>query len=66
MLRTETIDIDERFGEECAGKYVFEEISWAKRSRIIQKYTTYHPLTGQVISSDYVAIQAHTIFAALK
>lgn len=65
-MRKETVEIDDRFGEEYTGKYVFREISWAKRSRIIQKHTRYHPVTGQVISSDYVAIQAETILAALK
>ena len=45
---------------------MFQEITWAKRSRIIQRYTKYHPLTGQVLSSDYIAIQAETIWAALK
>jgi len=65
-MKTETIEIDDRFGEEYAGKYVFQEISWAKRSRIIQKHTKYHPVTGQVVNSDYVAIQAETIWASLK
>jgi hypothetical protein len=64
-LKTETIEVDDRFGEEYKGKYVFQEISWAKRSRIIQKHTRYHPVTGQVISSDYVAIQAETTWASL-
>jgi len=65
-LKTEKIEIDNRYGEEYAGKYVFSEITWAKRSRIIQKYTKYHPVTGQIIMSDYVAIQAETIWASLK
>ena len=65
-MRTETITINEEFGREYAGKYVFTEISWAKRSRIIQKYTRYSPHTGQVVASDYVAIQAETIWASLK
>ena len=65
-MRTEKIELDERFGKEYAGRYVFQEISWAKRSRIIQKYTKYHPITGQVQKSDYVAIQAETVFASLK
>jgi len=65
-MQTETIELDERYGKEYAGRYVFSEISWAKRSRIIQKYTRYHPLTGQVLKSDYVAIQAETIMASLK
>jgi len=65
-MRTETIEIDERFGKEYAGRYVFGEISWAKRSRTIQKHTKYSQMTGQVQSSDYVAIQAETIMASLK
>lgn len=65
-MRTETIEVDDRFGEEYAGKYVFQEISWAKRSRIIQKHTKYHPITGNVLRSDYVAIQAETVIASLK
>lgn len=58
--------MDDRFGAEYRGTYVFQEITWAKRSRIIQRYTKYHPMTGQVLSSDYIAIQAETILAALK
>jgi hypothetical protein len=65
-MKTETIEIDDRFGEEYAGKYVFQEISWAKRSRIIQKHTKYHPVTGQIVNSDYVAIQGETIWASLR
>jgi hypothetical protein len=65
-MRTETIEIDERYGKEYAGRYVFQEISWAKRSRTIQKHTKYSQITGQVQSSDYVAIQAETIIASLK
>jgi hypothetical protein len=65
-MRTETVEIDERFGKEYAGRYVFGEISWAKRSRTIQKHTKYSQMTGQVQSSDYVAIQAETIMASMK
>lgn len=65
-MRTEVLQLDDRFGEEYAGRYVFSEISWAKRSRIITKYTKYHPVIGQVISSDLVGIQAETIWASLK
>lgn len=65
-MRKEVIELDERFGKEYAGRYVFSEISWAKRSRIIQKYTRYSQQTGQVVTSDYVAIQAETIMASLK
>lgn len=65
-MRSESLELDKRFGEEYAGSYVFQEISWAKRSRIIQKYTKYHSVTGQIVKSDYVAIQAETIWASLK
>jgi hypothetical protein len=65
-MRKKTIQLDERFGKEYAGEYVFQELTWAKRSRIIQKYTKYHPVTGQVVNSDYIAIQAETIMASLK
>jgi len=65
-MRNETIEIDERFGKEYVGKYVFTEITWAKRSRIIQKHTRYHPATGQIVNSDFVAIQAETVWASLK
>jgi hypothetical protein len=66
LLRTETVEVDGRFGEEYVGRYVFGEISWAKRNRIIQKHTRYHPVTGQVVKSDYVAIQAETVWASLR
>jgi len=65
-MRTKVLELDERFGKEYAGRYVFSEISWAKRSRIIQNNTKYSSITGQVQSSDYVAIQAETIWASLK
>jgi hypothetical protein len=65
-LRSESLDVDERFGKEYAGHYVFGEITWAKRNRIIQKHTKYSKVSGQVESSDFVAIQAETILASLK
>ena len=65
-MRSETIEIDDGFGKEYVGKYVFQEITWARRSRIIQKHTRYHPATGQVVSSDFVAIQAETVWASLR
>jgi len=65
-MRRETINLGAEYGEEYAGKYVFQELTWAKRSRIIQKHTRYHPVSGQVVSSDFIAIQAETIWAALK
>jgi len=65
-MRTETVEIGNEFGSEYKGTYIFKEISWCKRSRIIQRQTKYSQVTGQVISSDYVAIQAETIYASLK
>ncbi len=44
---------------------MFGEISWAKRNRIIQKHTRYNKLTGEVESSDFIAIQAETIIASM-
>jgi len=65
-MRKEIIEVGDEYGPEYNGKYVFSEITWAKRSRIIQKYTHYSQQTGQVVASDYVAIQAETIMASLK
>jgi hypothetical protein len=65
-MKTETVELDERFGKEYAGKYVFGEITWARRSRIIQKHTRYSKVTGEVENSDFIAIQAETIWASLK
>ena len=65
-MKTQTIHLDNRFGKEYEGDYVFSEIAWMKRSRIITKHTKYHPVTGQVISTDLPAIQAETIWASLK
>jgi len=65
-MRTEVVELDDRFGKEYAGRYIFSEITWAKRSRIITKHTKYHPVTGAVLSSDLVGIQAETIWASLK
>lgn len=64
-MKKETVEIEERYGKEYAGKYVFQEISWAKRNRILQKYTKYNLQNGQVLATDYVAIQAETVYASL-
>jgi hypothetical protein len=65
-MRKQTLTIGSEYGAEYAGTYIFGEITWAKRSRIIQKHTKYHPISGQVQASDFIAIQAETIWAALK
>ncbi|MCW3998898.1 MAG: hypothetical protein NWE93_01505 [Candidatus Bathyarchaeota archaeon] len=64
-MKQETLEIDNRFGEEYQGKYVFKEITWAKRNRIIQKHTKYNKLSGDVESSDFISIQAETIMASM-
>jgi len=64
-MNEESFEIGERFGKEYQGKYVFKEITWAKRNRIIQKYTKYNKLSGEVESSDFIAIQAETIMASM-
>ncbi len=64
-MKQETLELDNRFGEEYRGKYVFKEITWAKRNRIIQKHTKYNKLSGDVENSDLIAIQAETIMASI-
>ncbi len=64
-MKTEKVEIDGHFGEEYRGIYLFAEITWAKRNRIIQKYTKYNKLSGDVESSDFIAIQAETILASM-
>ena len=65
-MRKESVNIGPEYGEEYFCKYVFQELTWAIRSRIIQKHTKSHPLSGQVQNSDFIAIQAETIWASLK
>jgi len=64
-LRTEKLEINGRFGDEYRGTYTFAEITWAKRNRIIQRHTKYNKLSGDVESSDFIAIQAETIMASM-
>ncbi len=64
-MQQKQIHIDDRFGPEYQGDYLFKEMCWAKKSRIITKYTKYNPNTGAVISSDYLSIQAENIMASL-
>jgi hypothetical protein len=65
-VQTDTVSVDERFGKEYAGEYVFQEITRIKRLRIIKKYTKYNAQTGAVMDSDIAAIDAETIWASLK
>ena len=46
-MNTEKVEVGDQFGKEYQGTYVFGEITWAKRSRIIQKHTKYHPTQGK-------------------
>jgi hypothetical protein len=64
-MEPENIVIDDRFGTEYQGNYLFKEIAWAKRNRIIQQHTKYSKISGEVESSDFIAIQAETIMASL-
>jgi len=65
-MKTETLELGEEFGNEYQGKYVFQEITWARRNRIIQKHTKYNKASGEVESSDFIAIEAETIWASLR
>lgn len=65
-LKTEVVEVGDEYGSEYKGKYVFQEITWAKRSRIIDKYTRYHAVTGNIVAMDRIAIQAETIWASLR
>ena len=65
-MNTEKLVLDERFGKEYAGEYVFGEITWARRSRILQKYTKYNKFSGEVEDTDFISIQAETIWASLR
>jgi hypothetical protein len=65
-MKSEILEVDDRFGSEYKGRYVFQEITWARRNRIIQKHTKYSKMSGEVESSDFIAIQAETIWASLR
>jgi len=65
-VKVETVRVDEMFGKEYAGTYAFQEISWGRRNRIIEKYVKYNRQTGEVIATDNTSIQAETMWASLK
>ncbi len=64
-MRKISVDVDEKYGPEYKGKYVLRELSWAKKSRIAENYMKIDPHTGEVLKTDYVAIQAETLYAAI-
>ncbi len=59
------IEVGDEFGEEFKGTYTFKEMFWAKKNRIIQRHTQYSGVTGEVVKSDYIAIQAESIMGSL-
>ena len=65
-MKEEVIVLDNRYGEKYAGRYVFSEISWAKRSRILDRNTKYNRLSGLPEQVDRIAIQAELVMASLK
>ncbi len=64
-MNQKTLHLDDRYGAEYAGDYLFKEMFWGKKSRIMQKYTKYNQTTGSVEETDLVAIQAASIMACL-
>ena len=64
-MRKASVEVDGKFGEEYKGKYVLRELSWAKKSRIAENYMKIDGQTGEVLRTDYVAIQAETLYAAI-
>jgi hypothetical protein len=64
-MREQKLEVGEEYGDEFKGTYIFKEMFWAKKNRIIQKYTQYSGVTGEVVKSDYIAIQAESIMGSL-
>jgi hypothetical protein len=64
-MRKISLEVDDKYGSEYRGKYVLRELSWAKKSRIAENYMKINTQTGEVLKSDYVAIQAETLYAAI-
>ncbi len=64
-MRKVSVEVDEKYGPEYKGKYVLRELSWAKKSRLAENYMKIDPHTGEVLKTDYVAIQAETLYAAI-
>ena len=64
-MNQEKVHIDDRFGKEFEGDYLFKEMFWAKRNRIIQRHTTYNKVDGTIQNSDFFAIQAESVMASL-
>lgn len=64
-MRKISVEVDDKYGSEYRGKYVLRELSWAKKSRIAENYMKINTQTGEVLKSDYVAIQAEILYAAI-
>lgn len=50
--------LDDRFGKEYAGEYVFQPISWGRLMKITQRYTK---RIGRKSIVDSLAVSAHLI-----
>jgi len=56
------LEVDDSFGKQYMGKYVFKPITWSKYSLISRKYTI---VNKSVIYTDDVKINAELILATL-
>src|SRR4030042_757937 len=64
-MRKISVEVDDKYGSEYRGKYVLRELSWAKNIRSAENYMKIDAQTGEVLRTDYVAIQAETLYAAI-
>jgi len=60
-----TIEIDDRFGKEYSGKYVFKSITWGKSNEITSDCTSMNPLTKQT-KVDLRRLQALMLDASME
>jgi len=59
------IELDDRWGKEYAGEYVFTMVPWARLNAITQRNVV-RSRRGEVIKINLVNIQAETIWEALE
>jgi len=62
--RRKEIELDERFGKEYKGKYLFEGISWGISNRLTAECTKVNPVTRQSIV-NLKELQAKMLIATL-
>ena len=65
MKKEKEIKLNDRFGKEFSGSYVFESISWGKSNQITSDCTSISPV-GQKSSVDMKRLQALMLYASLK